>query len=74
MLFFFQKFLCGGRLIFGPDGASVLLSTFLIGTPALTFCIKMLLRIPDVVPFYRQPVVVGGFILTILVGKKKKKT
>lgn len=61
-----NKFLCGGRLIFGPDGASVLLSTFLIGTPALTFCIKMLLRIPEVGSLYGQPVVIAGFILTIL--------
>ncbi|XP_076907633.1 putative protein S-acyltransferase 1 [Bidens hawaiensis] len=38
-----NKFYCGGRLIFGPDAGSILLSTFLIGAPAITFCIKTLL-------------------------------
>ncbi|KAI3787084.1 hypothetical protein L1987_41284 [Smallanthus sonchifolius] len=40
-----NKFYCGGRLIFGPDAGSILLSTFLIGAPAITFCIKTLLEI-----------------------------
>lgn len=61
-----NKFLCGGRLIFGPDGASVVLSTFLIGTPALTFCIKMLLNMPEVGSFSGRIVLIVGFILTTL--------
>lgn len=36
-----NKFVCGGRLIFGPDVASVFLTTFLIAGPALAFCIKI---------------------------------
>ncbi|KAG9129064.1 hypothetical protein Leryth_016887, partial [Lithospermum erythrorhizon] len=39
-----NKFLCGGRLIFGPDGRSVIISSLLIGAPSLTFCIHMLVR------------------------------
>ncbi|KAL3819654.1 hypothetical protein ACJIZ3_005559 [Penstemon smallii] len=61
-----NKFLCGGRLIFGPDGASLLLSTFLIGGPALTFCVKMLLRIQKVDMMYEHVVLIVGLILTVL--------
>ncbi|EYU20839.1 hypothetical protein MIMGU_mgv1a022060mg, partial [Erythranthe guttata] len=42
-----NKFLCGGRLIFGPDASSLVLSTFLIGGPALTFCIKTFSRLSN---------------------------
>ncbi|XP_027071935.1 probable protein S-acyltransferase 4 isoform X3 [Coffea arabica] len=61
-----NKFLCGGRFIFGPDGSSVLLSTFLIGAPALTFCMKMLLRLSEVDDVYGHIVLLVGFILTVL--------
>ncbi|XP_009790623.1 putative protein S-acyltransferase 1 [Nicotiana tabacum] len=61
-----NKFLCGGRLIFGPDAASLYLSTFLIGAPALTFCIKMLLMIPKVSPVYGHVVLIGGLIMSVL--------
>jgi palmitoyltransferase ZDHHC9/14/18 len=36
-----QIFLCGGRLIFGPDAASLLLTMFLIVSPAIIFCYQM---------------------------------
>ncbi|KAL8493612.1 hypothetical protein ACS0TY_024698 [Phlomoides rotata] len=61
-----NKFLCGGRLVFGPDGGSVLLSTFLIGGPALTFCLKMYLRIPEVNFLYGRLVLIIGLVLTFL--------
>ncbi|KAK4432019.1 putative protein S-acyltransferase 2 [Sesamum alatum] len=61
-----NKFLCGGRLIFGPDGASILLSAFLIGGPALTFCIQMVFRIPEADVLYGHVVLIVGLILTVL--------
>ncbi|KAJ9547974.1 hypothetical protein OSB04_020517 [Centaurea solstitialis] len=36
-----NKFFCGGRLIFGPDVASVLVSIILVVGPALCFCINV---------------------------------
>lgn len=61
-----NKFLCRGRLIFGPDAASLLLSTSLIGVPALTFCFKMLLRMQAVNYIYGHNVLIVGFLLTML--------
>ncbi|CAI9761218.1 unnamed protein product [Fraxinus pennsylvanica] len=61
-----NKFLFGGRLIFGPDGASCLLSTFLIGAPALIFCIKTLVRVREADFLYRHVVLIVGLVLTIL--------
>lgn len=42
-----NKFFCAGRLIFGPDVASLFLSTLLIAVPAITFSIKICLKIMD---------------------------
>lgn len=64
-----QKFLFGGRLVFGQDASSLFLTSFLIGGPAITFCIRMLLTIKDDNPFFSHPVLIGAVILTILVGK-----
>lgn len=55
-----NNFFCGGRLIFGPDVASLFLSTFLIAAPAIAFCINIYLKTKWSV------VVAVGAILTIL--------
>ncbi|KVI12192.1 Zinc finger, DHHC-type, palmitoyltransferase, partial [Cynara cardunculus var. scolymus] len=36
-----NKFFCGGRLIFGPDVASLFFSILLVAGPAVSFCIKV---------------------------------
>ena len=54
--------------MFGPDAASLLLSTLLIGGPAITFCNKMYLRIKETEPLYGYSVLIMGFILTVLVS------
>ncbi|KAH8485906.1 hypothetical protein H0E87_027375 [Populus deltoides] len=67
-----NKFLGGGRAVFGPDASSLFLTTFLIGGPAIAFCIKMLLLIiRNDDPQYDYPVLVGGMVLAIMVGKLK---
>ncbi|KAK8667716.1 hypothetical protein V6N13_007864 [Hibiscus sabdariffa] len=40
-----NRFVFGGRLIFGPDFASLFLSTFLIAGPAIAFCVRMYTKI-----------------------------
>ncbi|XP_004309653.1 PREDICTED: probable protein S-acyltransferase 1 isoform X1 [Fragaria vesca subsp. vesca] len=59
-----NKFLCGGRLVFGHDGASLYLTSFLIGCPALTFCIRMLVIRHQA--HYDYPVFTAGLLLTVL--------
>ncbi|KAK7286632.1 hypothetical protein RJT34_21769 [Clitoria ternatea] len=61
-----NKFLCGGRLVFGQDASSLYLTSFLIGTPALTFCIRMLVMLKEEDPHFSRPVLIGGAVLTIL--------
>lgn len=45
MSYFYQKFCCGGRLIFGPDVASLFLSMLLIAGPAVLFCYQIIRKI-----------------------------
>ncbi|XP_073034692.1 LOW QUALITY PROTEIN: probable protein S-acyltransferase 4 [Primulina eburnea] len=66
-----NKFLLGGRLIFGPDVSSLFLTAFLIVGPALAFCIKILLLIKHNIkegknanPWY--PVLIVAIVLTLL--------
>ena len=63
-----QKFICGGRVLLGPDARSLYLSTFLIGSPAFTFIVNMLIRIKEHEPAYGYGVLVTGIILTFLVS------
>ena len=71
-----QRFFFGGRLIFGPDVASLFLSTFMIAGPAIAFCIKLFLisrhRLKEnknAVPWYAMLVV--AIVLTVLVSNPK---
>lgn len=66
----YQRFFCGGRLIFGPDVASLFLSTLLIAGPAIAFCIKIYV---DKIRHHKDaghwyPILVVGFFLSILVS------
>lgn len=40
-----QRFFCGGRLIFGPDVASLFLTMFLVAAPSIAFCSQAIVKI-----------------------------
>ncbi|KAG2258281.1 hypothetical protein Bca52824_077575 [Brassica carinata] len=64
-----NKFLCGGRLIFGPDAASLYLTTILILAPSVTFLVKMYLKMEDPRtkhPKLSIPILAVSWILTLL--------
>ncbi|KAK7396077.1 hypothetical protein VNO78_16824 [Psophocarpus tetragonolobus] len=64
-----NKFCCGGRVVFGPDVASLFLTTFLIAGPAVAFCVKLYLKIKkssDLIHDHWFPVFVVGSVLTVL--------
>nr|DAD43101.1 TPA_asm: hypothetical protein HUJ06_001331 [Nelumbo nucifera] len=61
-----SNFFCGGRMIFGPDVSSLFLSTFLIGGPALTFCIQSFAKAKVPEQFLGYPIPTVGLIVTIL--------
>ncbi|KAG6771111.1 hypothetical protein POTOM_022457 [Populus tomentosa] len=70
ILLIVERFFCGGRLILGPDVASIFLTTLLIAAPAIAFCIKVYYKIVDEgsVNARWYPVLVVGSILTVLVS------
>ncbi|XP_024038465.1 probable protein S-acyltransferase 4 isoform X2 [Citrus clementina] len=62
-----NRFFCGGLLVFGPDVASLFLSTILIAGPAIAFCVKSYLKIRHDDHAARSVVVsIVGSILTVL--------
>ncbi|XP_057948195.1 probable protein S-acyltransferase 4 [Malania oleifera] len=61
-----NKFCCGGRVVFGADAASLYLTTLLIGGPATTFSVKMVLNIREN-DLFGYPVLIIELILTVLV-------
>ncbi|XP_057999328.1 probable protein S-acyltransferase 1 [Hevea brasiliensis] len=61
-----NKFLCGGRFVFGPDAGSLFLTSFLIGGPAIAFCIKMITIFGKDDLHYDSPVLVGALLLIVM--------
>ncbi|XP_073525951.1 LOW QUALITY PROTEIN: uncharacterized protein [Phyllobates terribilis] len=61
-----NRFLCGGRLIFGSESKSLYLTTFMIAFPSITFCIKTLIRVRNHDPIIGKIVLIIGIALTIL--------
>ncbi|KAJ0259416.1 Palmitoyltransferase [Hirschfeldia incana] len=61
-----NTFCCGGRLVFGPDASSLLLTTSMIGTPALTFSIRMAFMIGKSSPLFHSLILMGSLLLTVL--------
>ncbi|CAD5321011.1 unnamed protein product [Arabidopsis thaliana] len=61
-----ERFYCGGRLVFGPDASSLLLTTAMIGGPALTFCIRMVFLIGKRYPLFHSLILLGALLLTVL--------
>ncbi|XP_039023063.1 probable protein S-acyltransferase 3 [Hibiscus syriacus] len=61
-----NDFCCGGRVILGPDASSLFLTSFLIGCPAIAFCIKMALHIKPQDTILNHQILLGGLVLTVL--------
>ncbi|KAI3926898.1 hypothetical protein MKX01_032813 [Papaver californicum] len=61
-----NRFLCGGRMIFGPDAGSLFLTILLIGGPAITFCIQCMSKIEEHDRILGYPVFIVGATITIL--------
>lgn len=61
-----NKFLCGGRIVFGDDAGSLILTSILIGAPAITFCVRMIVKTRGHSPFFIYPVLTGAILLTLL--------
>ncbi|KFK42318.1 hypothetical protein AALP_AA2G240500 [Arabis alpina] len=61
-----NKFYCGGRLVFGPDASSILLTVAMIGCPSLTFCIRMVFLIGKRFPLFHSLILMGALLLAIL--------
>ncbi|KAF5206663.1 S-acyltransferase [Thalictrum thalictroides] len=69
-----NRFFCGGRMIFGPDVASLFLTTLLIGGPSIAFCLQVFSKIGHRTgnqqigyqyELLGYPVLIVGLILTI---------
>ncbi|KAF8661913.1 hypothetical protein HU200_056879 [Digitaria exilis] len=62
-----NKFLCGGRLIFGPDAGSLLLSTVLITSPLVGLCFQCVTKL-DSDSSEKQALGMPVLVVTILLG------
>lgn len=53
--------------MFGPDASSILLTTCMIGAPAITFCVRMSFLIRERHALFHFLLLIGAILLTILV-------
>ncbi|KAL6850445.1 hypothetical protein ACP4OV_021072 [Aristida adscensionis] len=61
-----NKFLCGGRLIFGPDAGSLVLSTVMIASPLIGLCFQCVTKLASASPekeVLGLPVLVATIVL-----------
>jgi palmitoyltransferase ZDHHC9/14/18 len=49
LVLLWQRFLCGGRLIFGPDASSIVLTVALIMTPLALFVAFVSFRLAELI-------------------------
>ncbi|KAK9154554.1 hypothetical protein Sjap_002034 [Stephania japonica] len=61
-----NRFWCGGRFIFGPDAASIVLSILLIVGPSVAFCSLVLMKIRDINHKLGSQALFVALILTFL--------
>ncbi|WVZ71582.1 hypothetical protein U9M48_020154 [Paspalum notatum var. saurae] len=69
----YQKFLCGGRLIFGPDAGSLVLSTVLIASPLVGLCFQCVTKLSSsggssASETTTQPLGMPALVATVLLG------
>ncbi|XP_025817746.1 probable protein S-acyltransferase 4 isoform X2 [Panicum hallii] len=63
-----NKFLCGGRLIFGPDAGSLFLSTVLIASPLVGLCFQCVTKLNYSGSSEKQALGMPALVATILLG------
>uniref|UniRef100_A0A0D9UZP4 S-acyltransferase n=1 Tax=Leersia perrieri TaxID=77586 RepID=A0A0D9UZP4_9ORYZ len=63
-----NKFLCGGRLIFGPDAGSLFLSTVLIASPLVGLCCQCITKMNNSSNSEKQVLGLPALIATIVLG------
>ncbi|OEL14182.1 putative protein S-acyltransferase 4 [Dichanthelium oligosanthes] len=63
-----NKFLCGGRLIFGPDAGSLFLSTVLIASPLVGLCFQCVTKLDSGGSSEKQALGMPALVATIFLG------
>lgn len=63
MIYSLQVFFFGGRLVFGPDARSILITIFLITAPVIIFCVFVGRKFIDDFPHHR-----GVSVLAVAIG------
>ena len=65
-----QKFLFGGRLIFGPDAKSLVVTLLLVLVPVILFCTLVARKLIDEIPDGGFAILVVAIVFTIHVSSK----